>query len=272
MEGPRLPTVLDEIVASKHREVAEARRRASRSELEERAARQSPARPFAAVVGTRDESGPRLIAEIKRASPSAGLIRPDLDPAEIARIYARHGAAALSVLTDGPYFQGRLEDIRLVREAVELPVLRKDFIVDGYQIPESRAAGADAVLLIAEVLGADGVAALLSMAREWGMCVLVEVHEEEDLRAVLECVGPPAVDRYLLGINNRDLRVQRTDLATTERLASLLPPGVPFISESGLATREDLLRVHGCGASAVLIGESILRSDDIGARIDALLR
>jgi len=215
-------------------------------------------------------AGPRIIAEIKKRSPSAGVLVADFDPVAIARQYHRHGAAALSVLTDEPYFGGRLEHIAAVKAAVPLPVLRKDFIIDDYQLYESRVAGADAVLLIAEVLGAARIAELLPVCHRLTLAALVEVHSEDNLRAVRAALGDPAVGHYLLGINNRDLTVQRTDLSTTARLAATLPPGVPFISESGIHTRTDVLAVGQAGACAVLVGEIMLRARDIGEKLREL--
>lgn len=268
--GSIVRTILDDIVATKREEVRDARQRRPLEEV--RAAALSAAAPrdfMSAVVG--QAGALRVIAEIKKASPSAGVIREDFDPAAIARSYFAHGAAALSVLTDERYFQGHLRHITLVKDAVALPVLRKDFIVDEYQIFESRAAGADAVLLIAEVLGADAVAAMLPVARSLGLGVIVEVHAEENLRSVLDRVGSPSPAGYILGINNRDLAAQRTDLATTRRLAGLLPAGCPFISESGIATPADVDAVRRTGACGILVGESLLKAADPGKKLQELM-
>ncbi len=264
-------TILDRILASKRKELAGAKERRPLASLRAAIERVDPPRDFCGAVSTPSTYGVQLIAEIKKASPSAGLIVADFDPARIARAYDDHGAAAISVLTDETYFQGRLEFIQVVKEAVPLPVLRKDFLIDEYQVFESRAAGADAVLLIAEVLGAARAAELARVAGHLELAVLVEVHTEEHLSALLDALGPPGPDRYLLGINNRDLTAQRTDLATMERLAAHLPAGTPFVAESGLATREDVLQAQRAGACAILVGESLLRADDIGSQIDTLL-
>lgn len=263
-------TILDRILQTKRRELAAAERRRPLGEVRRAAENALPARDFhAAVVGSASQV--RLIAEVKKASPSAGLIVPDFDPVRIARTYYECGAAAISVLTDEAYFHGKLEHIRQVRDAVPLPVLRKDFLIDEYQVYETRAAGGDAVLLIAEVLDVARIAAFRSTARALGMGVLVEVHSATSLAAVLSELGPPGRDHYVLGINNRDLAVQQTDIRTTERLAKRLPPGVPFVSESGIAQRSDVLTVQAAGACAILVGETLLRAGDIGAKIAELL-
>ncbi len=264
-------TILDRILETKRKEVAEAKRRRPLADLRAEIERIAPPRDFYAAVTTKSPSGMRLIAEIKKASPSAGVIVSDFDPVAIARTYAAHGASALSVLTDQTYFQGRLEYIDEVKRAVPLPVLRKDFIIDEYQLYESRAAGADAVLLIVAALSGAQIAELLPIVHSLRMSVLVEVHADDELKTVLDIVGPPGPDTYLLGINNRDLHAQKTDLATTTRLAAMLPEGTPFVSESGIATREDVLRVQQAGACAILVGESLLKAGDIGGHVDLLL-
>ncbi len=274
-------TILERILETKRAEVAQARKRRPFAEFRAQIARQPPPRDFYAAVTTPSPWGINLIAEIKKASPSAGVIVEDFDPVRIAKTYAAHGACALSVLTDETYFQGRLSYIEDVRRAVELPVLRKDFIIDEYQVYESRAAGADAILLIAAAVP-DSMqrSRLIRTANDFGMAVLIEVHTEEELNHV-HCYGIGVAPPNLLGINNRDLHAQRTDLAVTERLAAMfdaphLPPQlqpkrVPFVSESGIVTREDVLRVQRAGATAILVGESLLKSPDPGAKIDELL-
>jgi indole-3-glycerol phosphate synthase len=264
-------TILEQILQTKRAEVAAAKRRRPFAELRPQIHGQAPARDFYNAVTAQSPHGIQLIPEVKKASPSAGLIVQDFDPVRIARTYAEHGATAISVLTDETYFQGRISYIRDIREVVDVPVLRKDFIVDEYQVYESRAAGADAILLIATALDAETMQRLHATARSLNMSVLVEVHTESDLQSIIATLGPPTNAHYLLGINNRDLHAQRTDLAITERLAHLLPPGTPFVSESGVATREDVLRVQKAGACALLVGESLLRADDIGAKTAVLL-
>ena len=264
-------TILDQIVNSKRGEVERAKL-ARPLDVVRRAAEQAdPPRDFASAV-TRSHAGyVNLIAEIKRASPSGGVIVPDFDPVRIARTYELAGASAISVLTDKPYFDGHLENVAQVKRAVGLPVLRKDFIIDEYQVFESRAAGADCILLIAEVLDFDQIEHFHKLSRDLRMAVLIEIHTERNLDARLARLGPPRPDHYLLGINNRDLSAQRTDLSTCERLGAKLTPGTGFVAESGIATREDVERVRAAGAHAMLVGESLLRADDITARIQELL-
>jgi indole-3-glycerol phosphate synthase len=264
-------TILDEIVQSKRNEVDEAKRRTDEGELRLAIATQDPPRDFYQAVTQALAHDLNLIAEVKKASPSAGVLVQDFDPVAIARTYEQHGASAVSVLTDASYFGGALGHLAQIKENVSLPVLRKDFLVDPFQVLESRAAGADAVLLIVEALTVSGVVDLMAVARPLDMTCLIEVHAEESLRSLLEHLGPPGPANYLLGINNRDLHKQRTDLATTDRLAAMLPTGTPFVSESGLASRSDVLRVRQAGACAILVGESLLRSGDIGQQIRQLL-
>lgn len=264
-------TILDQIVNSKRGELERAKL-ARPIDVVRRAAEQAdPPRDFASAVVPLQAGGVNLIAEIKKASPSAGVIVPDFDPVRIARTYERAGASAISVLTDEPYFDGRLEYLAQVKQAVGLPVLRKDFIIDEYQVVESRAAGADCILLIAEVLSVDKIKHLHGSARDLGLAVLIEVHTESNLDKILAELGPPRPGLYLLGINNRDLSVQRTDLSTCERLGAKLPPGAGFVAESGIATRKDVERIRAAGSHAMLVGESLLRADDIATRIRELL-
>lgn len=262
---------MDEIVATKRTAVAAARA-ARPLEVVQAAAAAAPApRRFRDAIAAEPRAGMHLIAEIKRKSPSAGLLRPDFDPAQIARIYEAAGASAISVLTDEPYFGGELEHIEIVKAAVGLPVLRKDFIVDPYQVYESRAAGADAILLIGEVLRPDELGELLALAGALHLTALVEVHSEEVLLGLRPLLDPPHAPHALLGINNRDLKVQRVDLATTARLAQLAPAGAVLVSESGVKTRADVLRLQASGARAILVGETLLRAPDPGAKIAELL-
>ncbi len=266
-----MSTILDRIVETKHREIEKAQHRLPVSELQERIARSEPARDFFGAIRAESVCGIQLIAEVKKASPSAGTIVVDFDPERIATTYHRAGAAAVSVLTDEEYFAGRLEYLGRVKRRIPLPILRKDFIIDEYQVYESRAAGADAVLLIAEILDSHRITLLHRICRQLGLTSLVEVHSATTLRTVLETLGTPGTDGYILGINNRDLSVQHTDIATTSRLAALLPERVPFVTESGIATRRDVEQVIEAGACAMLVGESLLRASDPADRIDELL-
>ena len=247
----RVATILDEILASKREEVRRAKRRIPESALREQCAGMPPARPFAGALAG---PGVSVIAEIKRASPSAGHFAPDLDAAAVAKSYEAGGAAAISVLTDGPYFRGSPDDLRAARAATALPVLRKEFIIDPYQIFESRAMGADAVLLI--VAAVDCFAALLSLARDVGLECLVEVHDKRELESAL------AACPTVVGINNRDLRSFVTDLDVTRSLRPKGPAGVLVVSESGVKGPDDVARLREWGVDAVLVGESVVTAVD----------
>ncbi|MCG3181679.1 MAG: Indole-3-glycerol phosphate synthase [Phycisphaerae bacterium] len=264
--------VLGEIIAHKRTEVQAARATCPLADMKARAADSPQPRNFyQAVTAPNPARRINLIAEIKKASPSAGLIRPDFDPAALARIYAGAGAQALSVLTDAKYFQGRLEFLADVRAAVDLPLLRKDFIIDPYQVYQSRAAGADAILLIAETLPLGELIDLLILATELRLSCLLEVHAAESLMRVRSIPGFPQEHFAILGINNRDLRTMTTDVGHTRRLMSLLDEGTPVVSESGLRTRGDIERMIGAGVTAVLIGETFMRSPDVGAKVRELM-
>jgi len=263
-------TILDRIIETKRTELARRRQVRPLDEVRRAARDAATPRDFHATLAAPPRRGIHIIAEIKKRSPSAGPIRPDLDPADVASIYHAYGASAISVLTDAPYFDGRLEYIAQVRQRVPLPVLRKDFMIDPYQIYEARAAGADAVLLIGEVLAPQRLADMLELAFQLGMTSLVEVHEADTLARLLETVPFPNDKRSLLGINNRDLKVQRTDLAVTERLAHMVPPGTLLVAESGVRTAADVQRLVRAGARALLVGETLMRAPDIGAALEAL--
>ncbi len=264
-------TILDRIIETKQEEVARRQVECPLADVQAAARDASPPRDFYTALAGTAPKAIHVIAEIKKKSPSAGLIRPDFDPVAIARTYHAHGASALSVLTDEPYFDGRLAYIRHVREAVPLPVLRKDFMIDSYQTHEARAADADAILLIGEVLDGGRIRDMAGLAYELGMTTLIEVHEEESLHKVLAAVPFTGNRRVLLGINNRNLKIQQTDLATTERLARMVPPGTIMVSESGIKTPADVRRLTAAGARALLVGETLMRAQDIGAALDELL-
>jgi indole-3-glycerol phosphate synthase len=254
--------ILERIVASKRREVAAAKAAVSEAELERRGAAAPSPRDFRAALEQGD--GVQVIAEVKKASPSAGVLRPDFDPVAIAQVYDRHGAACLSVLTDEPFFQGRLAYLTAIRAAVSRPLLRKDFILERYQLLEARAAGADAVLLIAEILDGDALPRLLRQAAELGLQALVELYDRANLPRVLDSGA------RLIGVNNRDLRTFVTRLEHTLELAEGLPAGVCLVSESGIRTRADVERLQAAGVRAVLVGETLMRAADVGAKLDEL--
>jgi indole-3-glycerol phosphate synthase len=255
--------VLAQIVEHKKREVALAQAARPVAQLEALLPTAPPVRDFAAAL--REGAGIRAIAEIKKASPSAGLIRADFDPVSLARVYERHGAACISVLTDEKYFQGRLEYLSAVRRAVSLPVLRKDFLIDRYQVLEARAAGADCVLLIAECLDDCTMRDLYFYASSLGMESLIELYDPENLERVL------ALEPALVGINNRNLRTMTTDLAHTLALKPRVPAGCLLVSESGIRTRQDVERLEHAGVKAILVGESLMRAADVGLQLDLLL-
>lgn len=257
--------ILDRIVHHKRAEVRAARAALPLEELRRRIAAAPPVRDFEGTLRRAHPMG--LIAEVKRASPSAGLIRPDFDPVRIAREYAANGAACLSVLTDREFFQGSLEDLIQVRGAVDIPILRKDFIIDEFQILEARAAGADAVLLIAECLNDAELARLYRLAREEGLHTLIELYEPENLDRVLALTPPPT----LLGVNNRNLRTFVTDLGRCLELRRRVPEDVLLVGESGIHTRADVERLQQGGVHAILVGESLMRSADVGAKVRELL-
>ena len=256
---------LAEILAHKRRELALAQARTPAPALAKRAREGQPApRGFRAALVSGER--PRVIAEIKRRSPSKGEIRPDLDAAACARAYAAGGAAALSVLTDAHYFGGSLELLAQVRAAVALPLLRKDFILEAYQVDEARVHGADAVLLIVAALAPDALRELREHAQGLGLDVLVEVHDERELDTAL------AAGADLIGINNRDLRTFEVDLGVSERLAGKLPEGCIGVAESGIFTSRDWERLEAAGAQAFLVGESLMREPDVEAALRKLRR
>jgi len=255
--------VLDRILTRKREEVEVRRRAAPLEVLRDRPLFRAATRPFLGALRARDFA---VIAELKKASPSKGIIREDFDVPSLAAGYARGGAAALSVLTDEPFFQGHLDYLPAAKAAVRLPILRKDFLVDAYQLHEARAYGADAVLLIVAALEQGIFRELYAQAGEMGLDVLVEVHNEEEIEAA---IGTGA---RCVGINPRPLRSFPVDLATAERLVKLLPPAVTAVSESGIAGGADVQRLVRAGIRAALIGESFMREADPGAALASLLR
>jgi indole-3-glycerol phosphate synthase len=257
--------ILQRILDAKAREVAAARDERDLGSIRAEAERADPPRDFVGAIRVRtDEGRLAVIAEIKQASPSKGLLREDFDPRAIGESYARGGATCLSVLTDAQYFGGRLEDLRVAREASGLPVLRKDFIVDPYQVYEARAWGADCILLIVAALDPARLQALEDVARSLGMAVLVEVHDEPELDIALRLESP------LIGVNNRNLRTFDTRIETTLALVPRIPAGRIVVTESGIATRADVERLAAAGVRAFLVGEAFMRAEDPGVALAAL--
>ena len=257
--------ILDDIVADKRKELVQARLETPLRELEVRISQRNPPLDFA---GALRGDGVSIIAEVKKASPSKGLLCPDFDPVALARAYAEGGAAAISVLTEVNYFQGSLDYLLQIRDAlgpVSVPLLRKDFILDPYQVYEARAYGADAILLIAVIMEDSQMESLIALARELGMQVLVEVHNDTELTRVLR--GSAGI----IGINNRDLRTFEVDIHTTEQLCPLIPPDCIVVSESGVSRRDDIEKLREWGINAALVGEALVTAGDVVARLRELL-
>ncbi len=257
-------SILDRIVATTLRDLAARKDRVSLDELERAANDASPPRNFLDAI--RNSEDVALIAEVKKASPSKGTIREDFDPIQIATCYAENGATCISVLTDVPFFQGSLEYLAAVRRHVDLPLLRKDFVVDPYQVVEARAAGADAVLLIAECLPGAKLNELLDCVQCFGLTALVELYEPANLDRVVASGAP------LIGINNRNLATFEVDLEHTIRLAHEIPDDRCVVAESGIATAQDVRRLREAGVDAMLVGESLMRKQDVGQAVRELLR
>jgi indole-3-glycerol phosphate synthase len=257
---------LEEICATKREEVAARKQAVTRAHLAEAAAAQTVPRGFEAALRACAATGYALIAEIKKASPSKGLIRADFHPAQHAAAYAAGGAACLSVLTDAPYFQGHEDYLVQARAACALPVLRKDFMVDPWQCLEARAIGADAILIIVAALEDTAMAEIEAAARDHGMDVLVEVHDEAEMERAAR-----VLQSRLIGVNNRDLKTFTTSLAVTERLASLAPEATLLVGESGINSLADCQRLEASGVRTFLVGESLMRQEDIAAATRALL-
>ncbi|MFA0749736.1 MAG: hypothetical protein SLRJCFUN_000139 [Candidatus Fervidibacter sp.] len=258
-------SILQHIVEVKRREVAERQRQTPLSALRQRLADAPFVRPFAKALKRRPDEPLRLIAELKKASPSKGVFRSDFDPEALLHAYENSPASALSILTDEPFFQGSLDYLRLARQRTTKPLLRKDFLIDAYQLYEARANGADAVLLIVAALTKDALQDLLALARELGMDALVEVHTEVELETAL------SVGATLIGINNRNLQTFAVDLATTLRLRPLIPDDCVIVSESGIETREQVRMLEEAGIDAILVGETLVRSPDPIAKAKELL-
>ncbi len=265
-----MANILERILADKRAEVNERRKLRSLDELREQVSSMGKCRNFYKAVTRHNSRGLNVIAEVKKASPSAGIIREDFDAVAIARTYKKCGADAISVLTDEKYFQGKLEYIEQIKDAVDLPILRKDFIIEKWQAYESRAAGADAILLIAEALPAGELMDLMIAAAELTLTVLLEVHGADTLMQVRSMVGFPKKGYSVLGINNRDLATMEVDLNTTSRLAGLLDNRDELVAESGIQTRGDVEKLKSAGARAVLVGQVLCQSDDLEVKVGEL--
>ncbi len=255
--------MLDKIIAQKRQEIEQRKKIATMTYLQERIARQKPPLDIALTL---KGDHIRLIAEVKQASPSRGMLRPNLNPVELAQTYAEGGAAAISVLTEANYFMGSIEHLAAIREVVGLPLLRKDFIFDPYQVYESRAYGADALLLIAAVLNQEQLKELVSLSHSLGLRCLVEAHNTGEVeRAVLS-------EAEIIGINNRDLNTFTVDITTTRRLRPLIPQERIVISESGIKSKRDIEKLGKWGVDAVLVGEALVTAGDVMAKMKELLR
>ena len=255
--------ILDTIIAHKRKELAIEQARVPLKDLEAKVRNLSPTRDFQeAITGS---GSVKLIAEVKKKSPSKGIIREDFHPVSIAGTYVENGAAAISILTDRHFFAGELDYLRAIRDAVDVPLLRKDFTIDPYHIYQARVAGADAILLIVAVLTASELRTFMGIATSLSLACLVEVHTREELAVALD------VDAQIIGINNRDLRTFHTDIATTFELREAIPADRVVVSESGIYSREDVVRLQEAGVHAMLVGESLMRSPDIGEQVRRLI-
>jgi len=267
----RMSNTLDRILQVKRQEIAAAQEHTPLAQLQQTAEQRPKCRNFYRAITQPNPRGLNVIAEIKRASPSAGLIRPDFDPVQLAQTYQKCGADALSVLTDEQFFQGKLEYLNQAKQATDLPILRKDFIIDPYQVYQARAAGADAILLIAEALEPAQLMDLMILANSLTLTVLLEVHELDRLLQVRSLIGFPQARYSLIGINNRNLRTFETTLTTTERLAPHVPDDRIVIGESGIGSHADLERLARFGVRTFLVGESLMRQADVAAATRGLL-
>jgi indole-3-glycerol phosphate synthase len=264
--------ILKQILADKRSEIEQQKKTVSIEQLKEQIKNMPRCRNFHKAVTKSNPRGINVIAEVKKASPSAGLIRKDFDPVAIAKIYESCGADAISVLTDEKYFQGKLEYLTQIKETVSVPVLRKDFIIDEYQVYQARAAGADAILLIAEAFGpTDGkILDLMILATELTLSILLEVHSVESLMLARSLIGFPKAHYSIIGINNRDLETMKVDLNTTLRLAELAGETGGLVAESGIKTRQDVAKIQKVGATAILVGEILCKSPDIAGKFKEL--
>jgi indole-3-glycerol phosphate synthase len=258
-----IATILDKIIADKRSEVEQKKRSLPISDLKKRIVLQKMPLDFASALRG---DGIKLIAEIKKASPSRGILCPDLNPVALAKTYVQGGAAAISILTEANHFQGSLEHLGAIRREVNIPLLRKDFIFDEYQVYESAACGADALLLIAAILSREQLEDLLALSHQIGLTCLVEVHDENEVEQAL------LSNAEIIGINNRDLNTFNVDINTTRRLRPLIPDGKIVVSESGINNRADIKRIKGWGVNAALVGEALVTTENITAKMEELIR
>jgi indole-3-glycerol phosphate synthase len=265
-----LANILDKIIADKRHEVCSRKERVSIEKLKEQVRTMPKCRNFYKAITKANRRGINVIAEVKKASPSAGIIREDFEPVAIAQTYKKCGADAISVLTDEKYFQGHLEYINQIRRAIDLPVLRKDFIIEPWQVYEARAAGADAILLIAEALKPGELMDMMILAAELTLTILLEVHHADTLMAVRSMIGFPEKGYSVLGINNRNLTTMQVDLNTTSRLAELVDDKNELVAESGIKTRADVEKLKSVGVRAVLIGQTLCESPRIEEKFKEL--
>jgi indole-3-glycerol phosphate synthase len=258
-----MANILEKIINDKYLEVEQRKAVTSIDQLEAEIVIMPKCRNFYSAVTKRNRRGINVIAEVKKASPSAGIIRADFDPVKIARMYKQCGADAISVLTDEKYFQGRLEYLQQIKASVDIPLLRKDFIIDPWQVYESRAAGADAILLIAEALNQSQLSDLLILAGELTLTVLIEVHDADSLLKVRSLVGFPHRKYSIIGINNRDLTTMQVDINTAVRLADMIDDKRELVAESGIKTRDDVNKLKAAEINAILIGETLCANPSI---------
>lgn len=267
-----MANILDKIIENKKVEVQQQKAFEPIESLEEKCANAGQTRNFSKAVTKTNPRGINVIAEVKKASPSAGVIRQDFDPVEIAKIYESCGADAISCLTDEKYFQGKLEYIQQIKDAISLPILRKDFIIDSYQIYQARAAGADAILLIAEALNVSQLIDFMILANELKMSTLIEIHSIESFLKIKDMTNLPNSTRNVLGINNRDLSTMKVDVKNTGRIASFLDEPFQIVAESGIKTREDVEMLKKVPANAVLIGQTLCQCPSIEDKFSELFQ
>lgn len=264
------PNILQQIVETKKGEVAQAKIRVPIEQLKEQCQSAPATRDFFAALTKKPFGLANVIAEVKKASPSAGVMKANFDPVAQAKAYSQAGANALSVLTDEHYFKGHLSYLKMIRDVVPLPILRKDFMIDPYQLYEARAAGADAILLITEILTDDQITELHALAGQLQLSTLIEVHEKDSLMRVLKLVKNPEQSQTLLGVNNRDLRTFKVDISNTIHLADLVANRDVLVAESGIKTQDDVRRLNAAGVKILLVGETLMRTGNVSQAMNEL--